>query len=48
MTARQVLVRTAETALMVRTLTAVCVQKDSTAPTVKTVCLYKILDRRKS
>ena len=37
MTARQIIVRTAETALMDWTFTAVRVPKGSTAPTVKTV-----------
>ena len=44
MTACQILVWTMETALMEWTLTAVLVLKGSTAPTVKTVSIYKILD----
>ena len=46
MTARQIIVRTGETALMELTFTAVRALKGSTALTVKTVSVKKMIDCR--
>ena len=46
MTARQIIVRTGETALMGWTFTAVRALKGSMAPTVKTVSVKKMIDCR--